>query len=77
VFRLLWAGRVSASKVADQPPELQRKWFNELDEIEKGRWLLKFANRPCTPNIRVQSEILARTPRRLQQLMKQAKVISL
>lgn len=76
VLSLLKEDRVSASFVLKQSRALQKKWFGELDEIEKGRWLLKFSNGFRNPKIRLLGEILDLTPRRLQQLQSQAKWVS-
>lgn len=77
VFRLMLSGRVAPSTILKKPASLQRKWFSELDEIEKGRWLLNFANRARNENIRVLGQILGLTPRRLQQLLRLTKSASL
>ena len=76
VLKLMETGKVARSTVLKQPHPLQRKWFSELDEIEKGKWLLRFANRIRNGNIRGLGQIYDLTPRRLQQLLKLAKSIS-
>ena len=76
VLRLMDTGKVARAEVLKQPDLLQRKWFSELDEIEKGRWLLNFANRARNRIIGELGQILDLTPRRLQQLLKLTKSVS-
>lgn len=65
--------QLSLRKVLQRPDSLQRKWFDDLGELEKGRWITIF--RGCCGDERLQA-ILQLTLRRLQQLQKKAKSVS-
>ncbi len=65
--------QLSLRKVLRRPDSLQRKWFDDLNELEKGRWITIF--RGFCGDERMQA-ILQLTLRRLQQLQKKTKSVS-
>ena len=59
--------RLKPRAVARRPPALQRKWFQELNDLEKSRWIAVFWDTPAKSDL---PKLLKLSKRRLQQLMK-------
>lgn len=64
---------ILAQKLLRTPQSLHRKWFDDLSELQKGRWISIL--RPFCVNGELEN-ILQLTLRRLQQLQRKTKCIS-
>ncbi len=67
ILRRIETRKLKVSHVLEQPDSLHRKWFEDLSDRQKGRWVNIF-RRHCEKG-RLQ-DILRLTMRRLQQLQK-------
>jgi len=66
-------GEVTLLSVLRRPRRLQRKWFSELDALEKVRWIAVFWDSSQKVDL---PKVLGLSKRRLQQLLNPAKRVS-
>ena len=73
ILRRIETRKLKVSHVLEQPDSLHRKWFEDLSDRQKGRWVNIF-RRYCERG--QLQDILRLTMRRLQQLQKLTQPVS-
>lgn len=73
ILKRLRSKELSLEKVLEQPDSMQRKWFADLNNLEKSRWVKDFR---IFCGYEKLEKIFQLTRRRLQQLEKNAKRVS-